>query len=101
MLLREIGSARSQSYGLRFGDEGRKEKEAIRDVFVAVRQVFADEGIMESQLVSQDHCLTILSEGFAPRATMRMQRHSKVTEPHFKDLQPGQVFGAACAEPVK
>jgi hypothetical protein len=42
---------------------------------VAIRQVLTDEGVMETQTISEDDRITILSQGVCPFTPERMEWH--------------------------
>lgn len=64
------------------GDQRGGEDEAVGDVLVAVRDVFADERVVVSQAVGQQDRLPILTERLRPVPAGGVQGHGEVAESH-------------------
>lgn len=75
MLMRKVRRPRGE-FDLRcVRYQRRKKEQAVRDVFVPVGEVLADERIVEPQRVGENHRVPVFAQRLRPGAVQRMERH--------------------------
>ena len=75
-------------------DQRREEQQAVGDVLVRIREVLADEGVIEAELVRQHDDLAVFLQRLRPVAVERMHRHREIAKPHrgvsrWPEIAPG------------
>ena len=78
----QIGGAGRELDGFGVVDQRRLEHHAVGDVLAGICEMFADECIIEAELVGEDDRLAILAQSLRPVPADWVHGHGEVAQPH-------------------